>query len=91
MKQGSKILSKSLMRVTRNADIDADALYEIPDVTDAENDEKLTLIKFLYKKMPFLWHFFVLYLTCYDKSGCAIIDFDLLFVNNKMIWAITRF
>ena len=48
---------------------------------NVENDEKLTLIKLLYKKMPFLWHFFVLYLTCYDKRGCAIIDFDLLFVN----------
>ena len=58
---------------------------------NVENDEKLTLIKLLYKKMPFLWHFFVLYLTCYDKRGCAIIDLDLLFVNIQTIWAITRF
>lgn len=52
-------------------------------------DKKLTLIKFLYKKLPQLWQFFVLYLTCYDKRGCAIINFDLLFVKDKMIWAMT--
>ena len=52
-------------------------------------DQKLTLIKFLHKKLPQLWRFFVLYLTCYDKRVCAIIDLDLLFVKGKMIWAMT--
>lgn len=45
-------------------------------------DKKLTLIKFLYKKLPQLWQFFVLYLTCYRKRRCAIINDGLLFVND---------
>ena len=52
-------------------------------------DKKLTLIKFFYKNLRQLWQFFVLYLTCNDKRGCAIINFDLLFVKDKMIWAMT--
>lgn len=47
-------------------------------------DQKLTLIKYFNKKSPEIWRFFVLYLTCYDKRRCAIINDDLLFIKKDM-------